>query len=128
MNNLATVLRDQGKYGEAEQMHGEVVKVSERVLGKEHPSTLTSMNNLAAVLSDQCQHEEAEKIQAVVVVGMLRNFGLLGIWEYQGMEESAREKSLLELVENGASRTSYRHSELEETSGNTLADGEASEC
>jgi hypothetical protein len=30
------------------------------VLGKEHPSTLTSMNNLAMVLSDQGKYEEAE--------------------------------------------------------------------
>jgi Tetratricopeptide repeat len=41
------VLRDQGKYPEAEQMYREVVEVTERVLGKEHPDTLTSMNNLA---------------------------------------------------------------------------------
>ena len=41
----AGVLRDQGKYGEAEQMYRQVVAVRERVLGKEHPDTLTSMNN-----------------------------------------------------------------------------------
>jgi len=56
-------------------MHREVVEVTERVLGKEHPYTLTSMNNLALVLIDQCQYEEAEKIQAVAVVGMLRILG-----------------------------------------------------
>jgi hypothetical protein len=51
MNNLAGVLRDQGKYNEAEQMRREVVEGQERVLGKEHPYTLMSMNNLALVLS-----------------------------------------------------------------------------
>ena len=34
----------------------------EKMLGKEHPSTLTSMNNLALVLSRQGRYEEAEVI------------------------------------------------------------------
>jgi hypothetical protein len=32
------------------------------VLGKEHPSTLTSVSNLVAVLSDQGKYEEAEEM------------------------------------------------------------------
>jgi hypothetical protein len=32
------------------------------VLGKEHPSTLTSMNNLTLVLSNQGKYEEAEEM------------------------------------------------------------------
>ena len=47
MNNLALVLSDQGKYEEAEEMHRQTLGLSETVLGKEHPDTLTSMNNLA---------------------------------------------------------------------------------
>ena len=43
-------------------MHREVVEVSERVLGKEHHSTLTSMDNLAGVLRDQGKYPEAEQI------------------------------------------------------------------
>jgi tetratricopeptide (TPR) repeat protein len=62
MNNLASVLRDQGKYPEAEQMYREVMEVKERVLGKEQPSTLTSTNNLASVLSDQGKYREAEQM------------------------------------------------------------------
>jgi hypothetical protein len=34
---------------------------SERVLGKEHPDTLTSMSNLASVLKDQGKDEQAEE-------------------------------------------------------------------
>jgi hypothetical protein len=49
MNNLATVLRDQGKYVQAEEMHRQALRLSETVLGKEHPFTLTSMGNLAMV-------------------------------------------------------------------------------
>jgi hypothetical protein len=34
----------------------------ERSLGKEHPSTLTSMSNLAGVLDRQGKYEEAESM------------------------------------------------------------------
>jgi tetratricopeptide (TPR) repeat protein len=57
---LATVLSDQGKYEEAEEMHRRTLTLNETVLGKEHPSTLTGMNNLALVLSHQGKYEEAE--------------------------------------------------------------------
>jgi tetratricopeptide (TPR) repeat protein len=60
MNNLALVLRNQGKYKEAETMHRQELELSEKVLGKEHPDTLTSMNNLAEVLRDRGKYEEAE--------------------------------------------------------------------
>ena len=92
-------------------MYREVMEVTERVLGKEHPFTLTSMNNLATVLSDQRQYEKAAEIQVVVVVGFLRIFGsehpnsrgcmntLLTIWKFQGMEENAVEQALLQVFE-----------------------------
>jgi hypothetical protein len=35
----------------------------ETVLGKEHPSTLTSMYNLAMVLKDQGKYEQAEEMR-----------------------------------------------------------------
>jgi hypothetical protein len=52
MNNLATVLRYQGKYKQAEEMHRQTLGLCETVLGKQHPSTLTNMNNLAG----NCMH------------------------------------------------------------------------
>jgi hypothetical protein len=39
-----------GKYEQAEEMYRQALRLSEMVLGKEHPSTLTSMNSLALVL------------------------------------------------------------------------------
>jgi hypothetical protein len=50
MSNLALVLRDQGKYKEAEGMYRQAVRLHETVLGKEHAKTLISMDNLALVL------------------------------------------------------------------------------
>jgi tetratricopeptide (TPR) repeat protein len=60
MNNLATVLSNQGKYEQAEEIHRQALRLRETVLGKEHPATLGSMNNLAEVLSDQGKYEQAE--------------------------------------------------------------------
>jgi tetratricopeptide (TPR) repeat protein len=60
MNNLAIVLNKQGKYDEAETMHRQTLAMKEKVLGKEHPDTLTTMNNLALVLNKQGKYEEAE--------------------------------------------------------------------
>jgi hypothetical protein len=53
MNNLAAVLRGQGKREEAEEMHREALRPSETVLGKEHPDTLTIMGSLANMLRNQ---------------------------------------------------------------------------
>ena len=41
----------------------------EKVLGKEHPSTLTSMNNLASVLSRQGKYDEAERLSTSIKHG-----------------------------------------------------------
>jgi len=46
-------LSRQGKYEQVEEMHRQVLRLRETVLGKEHPDTLTSMNYLASVLRDQ---------------------------------------------------------------------------
>jgi tetratricopeptide (TPR) repeat protein len=57
---LALVLDSQGKYEEAEAMHRQKLARCEKVLGHEHPDTLTSMINLALVLDSQGKYEEAE--------------------------------------------------------------------
>jgi hypothetical protein len=41
-------------------MHRRAYKGSKRLLGREHPSTLTSFNNLSGVLSMQGKYKEAE--------------------------------------------------------------------
>jgi ankyrin repeat protein/tetratricopeptide (TPR) repeat protein len=76
MNNLAAVLRDQGKYQEAESMHRQALATRERLLGKEHPDTLTSMNNLAAVLRDQGKYQEAESMHRQALATRERLLGM----------------------------------------------------
>jgi tetratricopeptide (TPR) repeat protein len=62
MNGVASVLSKQGKYAEAEKMHQETLALREKVSGKEHPFTLTSINNLAWTLSSQGKYAEAISI------------------------------------------------------------------
>src|SRR5262245_30068044 len=45
---------------EAEALHREALEIRRRVLGPEHPDTLTSMNNLALSYSGQGRYKEAE--------------------------------------------------------------------
>jgi len=62
MNNLAAVLRDQGKYEQAGETQRQTLGLQKTVLGKEHPETLRSMNNLAMVLAEQGKYEQAEEM------------------------------------------------------------------
>jgi tetratricopeptide (TPR) repeat protein len=57
-----SALGGQGKYNEAETICRQTLALDEKVLGKEHPDTLTTTNNLALVLHRQGNYEEAETI------------------------------------------------------------------
>ncbi|KAI0205230.1 hypothetical protein F4808DRAFT_448286 [Astrocystis sublimbata] len=49
-------------YREAERLYQQTLGLREKVLGREHSDTLSSMNNLALVLYRQGKYEEAEEI------------------------------------------------------------------
>jgi hypothetical protein len=49
MNNLADTRRSLGDLQGARELHEQTMTARRRVLGNDHPDTLTSMNNLAAV-------------------------------------------------------------------------------
>ncbi|KID73289.1 Kinesin light chain 1 [Metarhizium brunneum] len=51
-----------GQYQKAKQLHQQSLQLREKVLGKEHPSTLSSMNNLANMLSILEKDKEAEQM------------------------------------------------------------------
>ncbi|KAH7343787.1 Tetratricopeptide repeat-domain-containing protein [Rhizoctonia solani] len=63
MNNLASTYQDLDRYEDASALHSEALDVRKRVLGKDHPHTLTSMSNLAYICLKLGQIEEAEKLQ-----------------------------------------------------------------
>jgi len=52
LDHEQTVLSDQSKYEEAEEMNRQMLGLREAVLDEEHPNTLASICNLAYVLSN----------------------------------------------------------------------------
>jgi tetratricopeptide (TPR) repeat protein len=56
---LGSVYEESGKYDEAEPLYLEALNTRRRVLGDEHPSTLTSINNLANLYYQQGRYDEA---------------------------------------------------------------------
>jgi hypothetical protein len=58
MNNLVEVLRSQGNYDEAETIHRRALEVREKVLGTEHPDTLSSVYGLANLNQYRKQYDK----------------------------------------------------------------------
>ena len=73
--NLAYSFLRQGKYDEAVAMQREVLAVSKRVLGAEHPDTLMTAGNLALSLSGQGKYDEAVAMQREVLAVKQRVLG-----------------------------------------------------
>ncbi|KAF3240648.1 hypothetical protein TWF128_011263 [Orbilia oligospora] len=59
MHNIALVFSKQGKYDEAMQWYERALAGREKALGKDHPSTLSTVHNIAAVFSNQGKYDEA---------------------------------------------------------------------
>ena len=62
MANLASTYRNQGRWKEAEELQAKEMETRKRVLGEEHPDTLTSMDNLALTWKEQGRGAEAIKL------------------------------------------------------------------
>ena len=62
MNQVGVMLQDQGRLEEAEVMYRRALEGRERLLGSDHPDTLSSVDNLGSLLADLGQLEEAEII------------------------------------------------------------------
>jgi tetratricopeptide (TPR) repeat protein len=65
--NLAESLTCQGTFGEAEELFREVLDVQRRVLGEEHPWTLSTTGNLTSSLWRQGKNTGAERIEREVL-------------------------------------------------------------
>ena len=75
MANLASTYRNQGRWKEAEELEVKVMETRTRVLGEEHPSTLTSMANLASTYWKQGRWKEAEELEVQVMETRKRVLG-----------------------------------------------------
>jgi hypothetical protein len=75
MNNLAATLRDVGDLAGALSLHESVLRARGRILGAEHPDTLTAMSNFALTLRDLGDLAGARSLQESVVEGRRRILG-----------------------------------------------------
>jgi tetratricopeptide (TPR) repeat protein len=71
----ATALDLDGRYEEAEELGEQVMQTRKRVLGDEHPDTLTSMANLSSTFRKQGRWKEAEELEVEVMQAMKRVLG-----------------------------------------------------
>ncbi|CAF9922484.1 MAG: hypothetical protein ALECFALPRED_002096 [Alectoria fallacina] len=60
-------LKNEGRWDEAEELEVQVMETSLRVLGQEHPDTLSSMASLASTYRNQGRWNEAEKLEVQVM-------------------------------------------------------------
>ncbi|KAG9197006.1 hypothetical protein G6514_002694, partial [Epicoccum nigrum] len=74
-SSCAMALYSDGRYEEAEELQVQVIQTMERVLGDEHPDTLTSMSNLALTYWSEGRWKEAEELQVQVIQTMERVLG-----------------------------------------------------
>ena len=75
MTNLASIYSDQERFKEAEELETQVLGIEKRVLGPEHPSTVTGMNNLAHTYWGQDRHDEALNLMRSVHALNIRTLG-----------------------------------------------------
>jgi hypothetical protein len=66
--NSAWYMLTTGNYTAAETLGRKAVETGTKVLGEEHPSTLTSMANLASTFWNQDRWKEAEELEVGVVI------------------------------------------------------------
>ncbi|KAI4260721.1 MAG: hypothetical protein LQ352_000113 [Teloschistes flavicans] len=72
---FALAFSEAGRWKEAEELEVRVMQTRKRVLGEEHPSTLSSMANLASTYWNQGRWKEAEGLEVQVMETRTRVLG-----------------------------------------------------
>ena len=67
MSNLALTYKSLGKYADAEKLQIKVLGLRNKLLGEEHPYTISAMNNLAITYATPKKNADAEKLQVKVL-------------------------------------------------------------
>jgi CHAT domain-containing protein/tetratricopeptide (TPR) repeat protein len=68
LTNLANVFRDQGKYGETEELYKRALAIRETALGANHSDVGQTLNSLANLYRAQGKYEEAEGLHKRALV------------------------------------------------------------
>ncbi len=58
-NNFASLMQDMGEYEKALKLYEYSLEISKKVLGEEHPSTVTTISNLAGIYKAMGEYEKA---------------------------------------------------------------------
>jgi tetratricopeptide (TPR) repeat protein len=74
-STLAYLFGEQGDEAGASALYSEVLAMQSRILGPDHPETLTTKANLAATMSRQGNYEEAKLLEMSVLRTMQRLLG-----------------------------------------------------
>ncbi len=111
LSNVGVYLNERhGQLREVEALYRRASETYERVLGAEHPDTLTTLNNLAGLYQDQGKYEEAQELYERVreanerVLGAehpytaVTLYGLAVVYEKQGRYEEAEKLYLRALA------------------------------
>ncbi|KJZ69702.1 hypothetical protein HIM_10908 [Hirsutella minnesotensis 3608] len=72
---VASYLDFEGKWSDAEKLSVDAIEARKRVLGEEHPETLSSMANLASTYRNQGRWKEAEELGVRVLEARKRVLG-----------------------------------------------------
>ena len=75
LSDLALVLRDQGKYAEAEALQREALELRRKLYGNEHPEVALAQNSLALMLRSEGKLAESEKIHRETLAMQTKMFG-----------------------------------------------------
>ena len=67
LSKFALALGENGDFNNAEQLKIQVMEMRTKLLGAEHPDTLSSVGNLACTYRDQGRWNEAEKLEIQVM-------------------------------------------------------------
>ena len=62
LSNLASLLQETNRFGEAEPLMRRALEIDVAALGEQHPNVAVRLNNLAQVLNDTNRIEEAEPL------------------------------------------------------------------
>ena len=62
LNNLAQLLQDTDRCGEAESLMRRALAIDEKSFGRDHPNVAIRLNNLAMLLRETNQLREAEPL------------------------------------------------------------------
>ncbi|OCK76289.1 TPR-like protein [Lepidopterella palustris CBS 459.81] len=72
---ISNIYYKEGRWKQAEELGVQAIETRKRVLGKEHPATLTSMANLASTYRNQGRWKEAEELGVQVIETRKRLLG-----------------------------------------------------